>query len=563
LSLHDYYFHDPRVVLVPIEHLSADGVSPEFVELLAARTDWSPERIAVLCDGFALYWRRGTAIADTTETWPRPRLRHIAVVSDAESIHPYSGILASAWTLYECDLDPDTSHAEFVAAALVVNDFMMYLGEVARAPIFSAAYWLSLQADEIAAFVAAAKRSKRPDGAAWSALADATPWLPGLHHEALNPPPLTAPGQTLPGTGLIVPQRLGERLVALGEAWRQAANGAMNAFQIRFGTSDFEAVGSLCRWLTEDAPPLIITVDEGRVLWSADASKGVGKLRSELKRRGGAAVSDIAADLHLIAAHTRRFLQSVDASALPEPGADIEASGYSYLGRDHQAISYNLDEPTVDRRHGPALPFARAMLGARTIHEWGHLATDAGWVPQTGSDIEVRNAALAAELEAAIDAAPEVVRMVTAQDLHALADPAPGSEEDRLPNPPGVPASPAGGLVRLLYSRMSDFQSNLVAAQFLATAEMETYVRQNIRQLRNEYESPAFWRMVVRHLYEFQYLRFSTIEDKREYFFRATACDRDFFATDILTPQRFDTLIAAVADICDTFAVDASRIRID
>ena len=52
----DYYFSDPRVVLVPIEHLSAGGISRAGAALLAARGNWSRARIALLDTAFALYW---------------------------------------------------------------------------------------------------------------------------------------------------------------------------------------------------------------------------------------------------------------------------------------------------------------------------------------------------------------------------------------------------------------------------------------------------------------------------------------------------------------------------
>ena len=47
----------------------------------------------------------------------------------------------------------------------------------------------------------------------------------------------------------------------------------------------------------------------------------------------------------------------------------------------------------MERLHGPPLPYARAMLGARTVHEWAHLAVEAGWVPRTVSRDEYRGAA--------------------------------------------------------------------------------------------------------------------------------------------------------------------------
>jgi len=103
----DYSFADSRLVLVPIEHLSATGVSREFAAALAARAGWTDERIALLDTAFAWYWSRSAALARRLRSWPPPRLRHIAVVREPLTVHPYAQLLnASAWTLYDCDLDP-------------------------------------------------------------------------------------------------------------------------------------------------------------------------------------------------------------------------------------------------------------------------------------------------------------------------------------------------------------------------------------------------------------------------------------------------------------------------
>ena len=74
----------------------------------------------------------------------------------------------------------------------------------------------------------------------------------------------------------------------------------------------------------------------------------------------------------------------------------------------------------MERLHGPALPYARAMVGARTVHEWAHLAVDAG----LGAADRRRATSIArcaprwrAELDAAIAAAPAGVRRADGRDL--------------------------------------------------------------------------------------------------------------------------------------------------
>src|SRR5262249_46013069 len=102
----DYYLDDPRLVLVPIEHLGPDGMSAELAVLLSARVGWSTETIRLFDAGFACYWTRGMELARRTRGWVRPRRRHVAVVRDPLSVRPYVQLLnTSAWLLYECDLD--------------------------------------------------------------------------------------------------------------------------------------------------------------------------------------------------------------------------------------------------------------------------------------------------------------------------------------------------------------------------------------------------------------------------------------------------------------------------
>jgi hypothetical protein len=189
------------------------------------------------------------------------------------------------------------------------------------------------------------------------------------------------------------------------------------------------------------------------------------------------------------------------------------------------------------------------MLGARAVHEWAHLAVAAGWVPLAVSPetYAARVAVLAAHLDAVVANAPESVRRLAADDLAALV----ASE-----------ASPAGAaLARVLLRRMPDFQANLLAARYLAEAERETYVRQNVRALRDEYPPARLWRLLVRALYELQYLRFSAVADRRTFFLRSTWFDADFFDRDVLDDARFDALAAAVAAICDCYRVDDTRFR--
>lgn len=533
-------------MLVPIEHLGPEGLSRDFAAAVTAR-GWSAERIALFDAAFALYWRRAADLARRVRGWPAPRLRHVAVIAEPLAVHPYVSLLnTSAWTLYAADLDPAASHPELVAYLLAHGDRLMVLGEVTMAALHDAAWWLERDDAECAAFAAAAARATRPDGDALRHLAAALPWLRRLGHATLRPCP--GAHRAIPGTAVQVPLELEAEPPALVRAWTEAAQGAVTAYVARWRATDAGATRALVDWLAADAPPLLIGA-RGRPLWDPEAPARVGALRDELERCSGAALRDVHADLRVVAAHTRRVRDALAAPDALPPAGDAEQRGYVFMHRERGLLAYDLDETGIDRRQGPALPFARAMLGARAVHEWAHRAVDAGCVPWAlpAAEYEVRLAAVAALLDAAVADAPAALRAATADDLAALVADAGGS--------------PGAALARLLERRMPDFQCNLLAQRFLDEAERETYVRHNIRTLRGEYPPARRWRMLVRYLYELQYLRFSAVADPRRFLLASTWADADLLAAGAVTRARFDALADAVAALCDGYAVEGGTVR--
>lgn len=546
MRLADYYFHDERLLLVPIEELTPSGMRPEFAAVLQARCAWSDDRVALFNAAFALYWTRTAALAARARDWSPPRLRHVGLVREPLSVRPYVQLLnTSAWLLYESDFDPAVSHPEFASFLFVHGDRMAQSGEIAGAALHTAAYWFERSDDECAAFAAAAARAQRPDAAGFQVVAAALPWLRQLYHEELRPPPATSTARPISGSSLLVPRHLEEHPPALVQAWSAVARQTVTAFHVAWRKSAVTAVTTLCDWLAADAPPLIVTGRGGRILWDPDTPTRVGAIRGDLRTASGAAVEDIHADLDVIARHTRAFLAAlVDPQSLPAPAAHTEQTGYSYLHGERRLIAYNLHEPGMERLDGPALPYARAMLGARTVHEWTHLAVDAGWVPQAVSAADAI-AALAEELDAVVTAAPPAIRARTQPDLETLA----------------ASGTPGTALARILLTRMPDYQANLLACRFLDLAERETYIRHNIRTLRGLYAPAQLWRMLIRYLSEYQYLTFSAVAAPVEFFLQSTWFDADFIAPGILDARRFGSLTRAVARICATHRVDETRIR--
>src|SRR5262249_58604874 len=132
----------------------------------------------------ALSGRGWAGLSAALGGWARPRARHVAVALEPYRVRPYVQLLnTSAWLLYESDLDPERSHAEFLAYLLVHGDRMAVTGEVTLGGLHTAAYWFGRDEAQRAAFAGAAQRSTRPDAQAFRLLAAAIGWLGELRHD--------------------------------------------------------------------------------------------------------------------------------------------------------------------------------------------------------------------------------------------------------------------------------------------------------------------------------------------------------------------------------------------
>jgi hypothetical protein len=552
----DWYLSDPRLVVVPLEHLSETGMRPALADVLVGARGWSRARVAVFDAAFARYWERSAALARRTPTWPAPRRRHVAVVAEAGAVRPYAQLLnTSAWTVWDADLDPERSDPELLAWLLVLGDRMAVTGEVATAPLHAAPWWFERTDAECAAFAAAAARATRPDADALRAVADALPWLRGLRHEALRPPVIVSPHRAVPGTGLLVPRALEAEPPALVARTAAVARRTLDGFRAAWRGPGRAAARALLDRLAAEAPRVLVTGDGGRILWDPAAPERREALAAALDGADDVAVRAVDADLAVVDRHTRAFLAAlVDPDALPAPAPGTFQTGYSYLHAERRLVAYKLHEPGMERLAGPPLPFAREMLGARTAHEWAHLAEAAGWVPRTAGPERFTEllAAFAAQMDAVIAAAPTAVRARTAADTARLAA-------------EGTHGSAGAALARIFLQRIPDWQANLVARRFMSAAEGEIYVRHNVRTLRPEYPPPALWRMLVRYLYEYQYLcpalGLAAVADPRAYLFHSTWFADDFLVTGVLDAARFDALAAAAGALCAAWAVDESRFR--
>lgn len=535
-------------MLVPLEHAGASGVTDEIRATLVAHAGWTSDQLALLDAALALYWQRGADLAARTDTWLPPRRRHLAILADPTSVRPFAQVLnTSAWTLYASDVDPARSHAELLAFLFVLGDRMTQTREVTTAALEVAAWWLERDDAECAAFSSAAAASGRPDADALRATADAVPWLRRLGHERLHP--LAGKARTVRGTGLLVPRELEREPARLAARWTAVARTALADFQKTWRRTDAANVGALSAWLAADAPPLLVT-SRRRVLWDPETPARVGDLQRALARADAVAVDAMRVDLETIARHTRAFLAAcADAGALRIPDDATEA-GYASIRADRRLIAYDLDEPGMERLSGPPLPYAHAMLGARTAHEWGHVADASGFVRCTLSDADFGATAttLARALDAVVAAAPTDVRARTAPDVAAL----------------GPAPSPGHALARAALTRLPDLRANVVARAFMDDAERQTYARHNVGALAHP--PAALWRTLVRHLVEYQYLgpllAGLPLAQRRIHLFEATGFGRTFIESGLLDVARFDALARLVELLCTSWAVDEQQLRL-
>ena len=542
------------LVLIPIEHLSREGLSEEFQALLVERTCLTRDWIAFFNQAFALYWKRALDLHERApQQWMPPRAQHLCVYTVGEGINPYSQLFhRSSWSLLACDFEPSTSSLEYATYQFFQAERANLLRQLLPALIANLPYFLTLTADQLADFKGGCGRSQRGDAAGYRALARAVDWVSQAYHEALKPPSLHLPGYIMiPYADLIMPMAREEQLNELQEAWAGAAQGVIDG-HFAFHSQPSPAGGrDVADWLRATRPMLLIAGREGRILWDPERPDAVEELLAHLEGVTASAEARLLADLALVERHTQRFFNALrDPSALADPAPFMTPGGLSYVHPTRKRMTYSLhDEGNRFRLREPAPPFERLMLAARTVHEWGHLAAESGWigVPEAGKAyFDTCRAALVAWLEALHAGAPAPVRAATSMEVEQLRASSKSGHPFRL-------------LVKLMLTRSEDYQANMLAQRFLSPAEMETYIRNNVYSLVTESDTTGLYARMLRYAYQYQYLRFSRVADPLTFFLRSTWFAEQYFRHGILTEAQFQELLALVGDLCGCYRIDESK----
>jgi len=549
VKLASFFFDHDGLFVIPIEHLRPEGMTDEMSEELHARgvsAGWT----RLFDEAFALYWSRATDLYDKAPgTWFPPRRQHVAIVTDPSRVRPYSQPLkGSSWLLYESDFDPERSGAELGCYLFFHTERYGLSGNILASAVHNLAYFLVRTPAELEAFRAQAARCQRPDAASLKALAEAQGWIRRLYHTELRPPALVLDEQVgkLEAADLLVPMSLQPRVKELATTFKQDAMAVVAAYYARHAPSPTETRHGeeVARWLEQERPSVLVTVKGGEVVWDPQRPDELDTLRGVLDGIAAAPAESLKRDLAVISDHTQRFL-----GALKEPGAlpsphDLDQEAGTYIHESRKLIAYDVTHPATNRRKEPSPPFERWMLGARTIHEWGHLAVDAEMVRVPDDRLpalaEAQSEARAV-LEGIIAEASAPLREVAEREAAML----------------GGGDAPAEPLLATLMGRMEDYRANVLSRRFLSPEEMETYARANVITLAQE-PNLGPWLKLVRHAYEYQYLRLGHLDDPFAYFTESLWFRQHFTDPGVVTTDRARALFEAVSQICDCYAIDTS-----
>ncbi len=552
-------FCGPDLLVIPPEVLSDRGVEEAFRNAVSGETGVDDAWWELFDESLRVSWeRQGELHARAPQEWRPPRVQHVCVARHGRAVRPYfQPFHASAWLVHEDDFDPGRSHVEFGAFQLALVAQMSLLQQVAPAFLQALGYWFLRHDEEKEAFARICNATDRVDRGAYQGIARLASELGAvgeIYHRALHPPQVEPLSSLLavPGSGLMASQLAYPRLQEVAKSCETAVRAAASAHYAQFGEPSPEAQAELAEWLVRARPRVVVTGGkQARTLWHRDAGADAAEVADVLGPLSAAGAASVRADLEVIDRCTRAFAdRATNVSALPAPDEEhADQNGLSYMHLEHAQVAYNLDEPGMRRRLEPAPPTERWMLAARTAHEWAHLATEAGWVDVPTADaaeFDLRFQRLVSVFEEILDAALPAVRLLCEGSLREL----PGGEE------------PAPALARFALARVEDFQSNLLAALVLEPEERETYVRNNVRWHGAEFAPEQSFELLARYAYEFQYLRFTAVDDPWRFFASTTWFQEDLVARGVVSEPLTRKLFEALGDLLDLYAVDPAHFRV-
>jgi hypothetical protein len=546
-ATHSLCFSHAGAFVLPAEAFCDGHMSADWSRCLADEGRITPSQLGCLQAAFALYWERSTALfAAAPASWFPPRRTNLVVVSDASCVMPYFDPFGGTSSLlYLSDLD---THAEYVAYLLVHNERVGLLRSLRAALICNLSYWLAQDSGCRTEFSRAAQEARRPDAAVFVHLAQAFEWIDALGHQPLRVP---AQGSTedylhVAAADLFIPTRLHAPLTGLCDAAEAALRKAMRVAPRPRTAGAAQALNALCDWMLHTRAHLIVKSAAGKVVW-APGARDASAVRRALRDANHDAVASLHADFSVVHERSRTFLDALhDPASLPRHSAVLVDGDGAYLDASQQAVVYELRQPGFDATQLPAPPIHRMLLGARVMHEWGHLA-HAGKllrVPEWRRDeYTASRQRLGEQFLTVLEHLPQRLHEEVFGELAALAPQA---------------SQRAAALARKTLARVGDYLANLLCSRLLPAPEMQAYVRNNVRNHLSENLGPV--NELARYAYEIHYLALANMP--RAYFFNTSRFTEYFVQSGLVSESDIHALFDATGRVLACYEVDESRLTL-
>lgn len=544
-----FYFAHPELFLIPIEHLSPEGMSDAFAAELDRRALVPKSFREVFNEAFRRLWGSLAELAGKApDAFPPPRLINIAVLLNASTMHPYfqpfEGMSA---VVYASDFDPATSSVEHAAYQLLIAERLGQTRRASLAAMTGLPYLFFGGEPRSLDFIEGARRALRPDAEASRAVADLLPELragalcEGLDFEGSPPEgygrvkatPLAFRRDFLPSLQAFV-KRLDGVAHGVVDAYYEAARARRHAF---------DPEEEVCRFLREERPRVLVVAKGGETLWDPRTAEATADVREAISGIGERPARSLIEDLRTVSGVTERFFDGVRGAAdLRVPAQSIEESGGVYVHHDRKILAYALEQPGFQPLREEAPPYYRMLLAARAMHEWGHLAVTDGVVriaPERRGEHNAARAEVGARLERiAREASPEA-RPLMQQELRALLEE--GTSLSDLP-----------------FARVEDYQANLLMRRLLPPGPLGAYVRANVRSLAAE--DIGLLRKLARYAYEAQYLGLVGLADPWGYLASSTYFLEEYVLAGVTSEESAKALLDAVGKACACYEVDEARL---
>ncbi len=547
-ALRRFALAHPSVVVVPAEVLDEHGLESEFAELLIAEGRLSAGQIDCLERGTALYWQRCRDLfARAPQSWFPPRQTNLLIICEQRGVSPYMDpFVGTSSLLYKSDLN---THPEYVAYMLVHIERLALHRSVREALVRNLSYWFERDNASRSAFASAAAGATRPDAQSFAALAETFEWIDQLLHIPLREPQqdIGEPYlQVLEGTELYAPKRLQPQVTALCAAGEDAVSTAIQITAPATMPARSPTVDALCDWLQQTHAHVIVVARDGTTVWSPEMNDPRW-MRRALVDASDAAVASLHEDLRTVDRRSRQFFERVtDVDALPKSYAVLESAGGTYLDPARRAVVHTLKQDGYDCLTAPAPPYFRLFLGARVMHEWGHLAHAAKF-------LRVADENKAAYREARAELGDCFVRTIATMPARV-----------RATDPETVAALSlsstelAAILARKTLARVGDYLSNLMCSKVLPGEEMQIYVRANVHPHFDEKLGPVS--ELARYAYEVHYLALADLP--RSYFFNTSRFVDYFIHSGIITEDNANALFDAVGRVLACYEIDEKRLSL-